>query len=166
MDRIGVSGATPCGSDLAQFGGHEDSEIAQHPLCKSWSRSWRHSTAAPWRVKTTLIGHTYTPVLGHVAAYIEPMDKVLTSAEARELFASIDPATPAGLRDRALLGAMVYCITDAIGRQRLPSSADPSIAGGGPTDLGNQRRRAKKRENPGSGLRKISRCADILMCHD
>lgn len=33
---------------------------------------------------------------------------VLTGAEARELFASIDPSTPAGLRDRALLGVMVY----------------------------------------------------------
>lgn len=33
---------------------------------------------------------------------------VLTGAEARELFASIDPSTPAGLRDRALLGAMVF----------------------------------------------------------
>lgn len=33
---------------------------------------------------------------------------VLTGAEARELFASIDPSTPIGLRDRALLGVMVY----------------------------------------------------------
>lgn len=33
---------------------------------------------------------------------------VLTGAEARELFASIDPSTPIGLRDRALLAAMVY----------------------------------------------------------
>ena len=33
---------------------------------------------------------------------------VLTGVEARELFASIDPATPVGLRDRALLGVMIY----------------------------------------------------------
>ena len=33
---------------------------------------------------------------------------VLTGEEARELFASIDPTTAAGVRDRALLGAMVY----------------------------------------------------------
>lgn len=33
---------------------------------------------------------------------------VLTGAEARELFASIAPSTPIGLRDRALLGVMVY----------------------------------------------------------
>ncbi len=33
---------------------------------------------------------------------------VLTGPEARELFASIDPSTPIGLRDRALLGVMVY----------------------------------------------------------
>lgn len=33
---------------------------------------------------------------------------VLTGEEARVLFASIDPATPAGARDRALLGLMVY----------------------------------------------------------
>lgn len=33
---------------------------------------------------------------------------VLTGAEARELFESIDPSTPIGLRDRALLAAMVY----------------------------------------------------------
>lgn len=33
---------------------------------------------------------------------------VLSGAEARELFESIDITTPAGLRDRALLGAMIY----------------------------------------------------------
>ncbi len=33
---------------------------------------------------------------------------VLTGEEARVLFASIDPSTPAGVRDRALLGVMVY----------------------------------------------------------
>ncbi len=33
---------------------------------------------------------------------------VLTGAEARELFESIDPSTPIGRRDRALLGVMVY----------------------------------------------------------
>jgi site-specific recombinase XerD len=33
---------------------------------------------------------------------------VLTGADARALFASIDASTPAGLRDRALLGVMVY----------------------------------------------------------
>lgn len=33
---------------------------------------------------------------------------VLTGVEARELFASIDPGTPIGLRDRALLGMMIY----------------------------------------------------------
>lgn len=33
---------------------------------------------------------------------------ILNGDEARELFESIDPSTPAGLRDRAFLGAMVY----------------------------------------------------------
>ncbi len=33
---------------------------------------------------------------------------VLNGEEARALFASIDPTTPAGVRDRALLGVMVY----------------------------------------------------------
>ena len=34
--------------------------------------------------------------------------QVLSGSEARELFASIDTSTPIGLRDRAILGAMVY----------------------------------------------------------
>ncbi|MEO0632485.1 MAG: tyrosine-type recombinase/integrase, partial [Planctomycetota bacterium] len=33
---------------------------------------------------------------------------ILNGSEAKELFDSIDPSTPAGLRDRAFLGAMVY----------------------------------------------------------